>query len=154
MKYDIVYACGHAGVIQIYGKSTDRDRKIKWMETNCLCPNCQANENKKRTEIAIKEMAGLNLPTLTGSQKQIDWAVVIRAKRIEEAKIFLATNLPTEVQEKARKFYAWYTGQTQAAWWIDHRDEHPKATCRLERKSWDKQNKEERVDIDEYDEDL
>ena len=154
MKYDIVYACGHAGVIQIYGKSADRDRKIKWMETNCLCPNCQANENKKRTEIAIKEMAGLNLPTLTGSQKQIDWAVVIRAKRIEEAKIFLATNLPPEVQEKARKFYAWYTGQTQAAWWIDHRDEHPKATCRLERKSWDKQSKEERVDIDEYDEDL
>lgn len=154
MKYDIVYACGHAGVIQIYGKSADRDRKIKWMETNCLCPNCQANENKKRTEIAIKEMAGLNLPTLTGSQKQIDWAVVIRAKRIEEAKIFLATNLPPEVQKKARKFYAWYTGQTQAAWWIDHRDEHPKATCRLERKSWDKQNKEERVDIDEYDEDL
>lgn len=154
MKYDIVYACGHAGVIQIYGKSADRDRKIKWMETNCLCPNCQANENKKRTEIAIKEMAGLNLPTLTGSQKQIDWAVVIRAKRIEEAKIFLTTNLPPEVQEKARKFYAWYTGQTQAAWWIDHRDEHPKATCRLERKSWDKQNKEERVDIDEYDEDL
>lgn len=154
MKYDIVYACGHAGVIQIYGKSADRDRKIKWMETNCLCPNCQANENKKRTEIAIKEMAGLNLPTLTGSQKQIDWAVVIRAKRIEEAKIFLAANLPPEVQEKARKFYAWYTGQTQAAWWIDHRDEHPKATCRLERKSWDKQNKEERVDIDEYDEDL
>ena len=154
MKYDIVYACGHAGVIQIYGKSADRDRKIKWMETNCLCPNCQANENKKRTEIAIKEMAGLNLPTLTGSQKQIDWAVVIRAKRIEEAKIFLATNLPPEVQEKALKFYAWYTGQTQAAWWIDHRDEHPKATCRLERKSWDKQNKEERVDIDEYDEDL
>ncbi|WP_288643239.1 hypothetical protein [uncultured Megasphaera sp.] len=99
-------------------------------------------------------MAGLNLPTLTGSQKQIDWAVVIRAKRIEEAKIFLATNLPPEVQEKARKFYAWYTGQTQAAWWIDHRDEHPKATCRLERKSWDKQNKEERVDIDEHDEDL
>ena len=154
MKYDIVYACGHAGVIQIYGKSADRDRKIKCMETNCLCPNCQANENKKRTEIAIKEMAGLNLPTLTGSQKQIDWAVVIRAKRIEEAKIFLATNLPPEVQEKARKLYAWYTGQTQAAWWIDHRDEHPKATCRLERKSWDKQNKEERVDIDEYDEDL
>lgn len=112
MKYDIVYACGHAGVIQIYGKSADRDRKIKWMETNCLCPNCQANENKKRTEIAIKETAGLNLPTLTGSQKQIDWAVVIRAKRIEEAKIFLATNLPPEVQEKARKFYAWYTGQT------------------------------------------
>lgn len=109
MKYDIVYACGHAGVIQIYGKSADRDRKIKWMETNCLCPNCQANENKKRTEIAIKETAGLNLPTLTGSQKQIDWAVVIRAKRIEEAKIFLATNLPPEVQEKARKFYAWYT---------------------------------------------
>lgn len=54
MKYDIVYACGHAGVIQVYGKSADRDRKIKWMETNCLCPNCQANENKKRTEIAIK----------------------------------------------------------------------------------------------------
>lgn len=106
MKYDIVYACGHAGVIQVYGKSADRDRKIKWMETNCLCPNCQANENKKRTEIAIKETAGLNLPTLTGSQKQIDWAVVIRAKRIEEAKIFLATNLPPEVREKARKFYA------------------------------------------------
>ena len=92
MKYDIVYACGHAGVIQVYGKSADRGRKIKWMETNC---------------------------------------------RIEEAKIFLATNLPPEVQEKARKFYSWYTGQTQAAWWIDHRDEHPKVTCRLERKSWE-----------------
>ena len=36
MKYDIVYACGHAGVIQIYGKSADRDRKIKWKRTACV----------------------------------------------------------------------------------------------------------------------
>ena len=37
MKYDIVYACGHAGVIQIYGKSADRDRKSSgWKRTACV----------------------------------------------------------------------------------------------------------------------
>ena len=152
MKYKIVYACGHIGTVQLYGKNSDRDRKVKWLESHALCQACQADENREKAQAAIKETANLDLPNLEGSPKQIDWALVIRAKKVQEARIFIDPGVPEEIRERARKFYNWYTGQTQASWWIDHRDESPKATCRLERRTWDKEDK--RRDENEHNEGL
>ncbi|XBD75705.1 hypothetical protein ABFY27_07250 [Akkermansia massiliensis] len=47
MKYEITYSCGHEGVKDLIGKQSERDRKIRYYETQCLCPECA---RKKRDE--------------------------------------------------------------------------------------------------------
>lgn len=136
MKITITYACGHEGTVQLYGKSADRDRKKTWLEQNALCPDCQKKQRERETQKALAATANLDLPALTGSRKQIEWARGIRAKKVEEAAIFLDPKLPKEIQEKADKFYHWYISHTDASWWIDHRYDSPKVTARLNRKAW------------------
>lgn len=47
MKYEITYSCGHEGVKALFGKNSDRERMIRYYETQCLCPECA---RKKRDE--------------------------------------------------------------------------------------------------------
>ena len=137
MKTNITYACGHEGTVQLYGKSADRERKKAWMEKNAVCPACQTAEREKKARKAIQETADLSLPALTGSPKQIEWASGIRAEKVQEARKYLDPGLPKEFQEKARKFYDWYISQTEAAWWIDHRNDSLRSTVKATRKYWD-----------------
>lgn len=138
MKTIITYTCGHEGIVQLYGKSIDRDRKKTWLEHNALCPDCQKKQREKETQKVLASTANLDLPALTGSRKQIEWASGIRAKKIQEAEAFLDSKLPKEIQGKANQFYHWYISHTEASWWIDHRYDSPKVTARLNRKAWDK----------------
>ena len=32
MKYTLTYSCGHTGTVQLYGKTEERERKIKYYE--------------------------------------------------------------------------------------------------------------------------
>lgn len=75
MKYDITYSCGHQGEVDLFGKSRDRERKVKYLET-CICPACQTAQIRKEAEDA-------GLPELEGSEKQIRWALEIRASKIK-----------------------------------------------------------------------
>ena len=44
-KYNIKYACGHREhEIVLFGKHTERDRKIEWYENNVVCPACYKAE--------------------------------------------------------------------------------------------------------------
>lgn len=43
MKYIINYSCGHSGTVQLFGKTADRERKVKWLETQ-ICPACEHAE--------------------------------------------------------------------------------------------------------------
>ena len=78
MKYDITYSCGHQGEVDLFGKSRDRERKVKYLET-CICPACQTAQIRKEAEDA-------GLPELEGSEKQIRWALEIRASKIKYTK--------------------------------------------------------------------
>ena len=40
MKYTLTYSCGHTGTVQLYGKTEERERKIKYYEEYGLCPEC------------------------------------------------------------------------------------------------------------------
>lgn len=40
MKYTVTYSCGHTGTVQLYGKTEERERKIKYYEEYGLCPEC------------------------------------------------------------------------------------------------------------------
>ena len=72
MKYEIEYACGHTGTVQLFGKTADRERKVKWLKTQ-LCPACEKAEREKRYDAEAKEAKEkadeLGLPELQGSEK-------------------------------------------------------------------------------------
>ena len=140
-KYTVNFACGHTATITLFGKIKDRDAKVAYFERCGLCPQCykeamiekRDKERAERRAKAIDNATKNNLPELTGSQKQIDWALTIRDEYLndflnvlhnytvkidkigisEEQKNILRTDL-----EEIKKFFA---DTTEAKFWIDHR---------------------------------
>lgn len=54
-KYTINFACGHgSSQKQLYGTSSDRTRKIEWMEANMVCPECYKEAKKAEDSAAQK----------------------------------------------------------------------------------------------------
>jgi len=116
--YDVTYSCGHSESIQLYGKHTDRESRIKYLE-GTLCPACYLKKIQEETEKTTKEF---EMPELTGTPKQIQWAKTIRADTI------------TSLSEK-RNYYVNEGGFSRfdevmaylisnykdAHWWIDSR---------------------------------
>ena len=51
MKYDVRFSCGHTHTVELFGKSADRERKIKWYEEFGVCPDCYAEQ--KRIEMTV-----------------------------------------------------------------------------------------------------
>lgn len=43
-KYDIKFACGHTHTIELYGPTSERERKIKYLEEQGICPICKEAE--------------------------------------------------------------------------------------------------------------
>lgn len=54
-KYDITYKCGHEGRIELFGKSSDRDRKIA-QEEKSVCNECYAKQQAEENNMEIVEM--------------------------------------------------------------------------------------------------
>lgn len=80
--YTVKFACGHTAEIQLFGKESERQRKIKYLEESGMCPSCykkQQEEAKKAAEAqAAAEASEMGLPELAGSEKQVVWATKIR----------------------------------------------------------------------------
>ncbi|GHV45324.1 hypothetical protein FACS1894204_04160 [Synergistales bacterium] len=123
-KYDIVYSCGHEGRVDIIGPTKDRQRKADWYASG-LCPECyEAKKQADRAtelEKAKQNAVEMELPELTGSDKQVAWAMKIRD-------VFVA-NI-SNCKEPGKDFgkrllnviIEGNLAQTTAKWWIDWRD--------------------------------
>lgn len=46
-KYNITYSCGHEGTVQLFGKSEERERKIKYYEEFGLCAECYKKQKQE-----------------------------------------------------------------------------------------------------------
>jgi len=114
--------CGTNYNVQMYGKHSDRDyRAANWQG---LCENCKAAEISD----AAKDNAVSALP-LTGSEKQIKWAMQIRDKAMAEVMAFVAEYRPkikpehldtiSPAFDRAEKMPE---NHPEASWWIDRRD--------------------------------
>lgn len=114
MKYEVKYACGHKGIVDIVGKNEDRERKLAWLAT-CDCPVCY---KAKMDEMRAEQEKAENLPELEGSEKQVAWARKIRIELLDEVKDFMH-NFKEDEQTKA--FTAWVKGHKSAKFWIDNR---------------------------------
>lgn len=69
MKYTITYACGHTGVIDVTGKASDREWKLKNHECR-LCQDCykkKIEEEAKRKGFLFKASVSVNVDESDGS---------------------------------------------------------------------------------------
>lgn len=107
MKYDVTYSCGHAGTVELYGKTSERESKIRWYETTAVCPECY----KKQQEAAAETTTNYELPELEGSEKQVAWA-----KKLMESAI---TVLETEGRKTAEEQASTEAAKSQAHKAID-----------------------------------
>jgi hypothetical protein len=120
-KYTITHTCGHTEEVQLFGKMEDRERKIKWLESQ-ECDECRkAKANAEAA--AAKEARGL--ADLEGSEKQIAWANTIREKAYKcvDALAPFASNPQAKAMMDGWK--AKMDAETSAKWWIDNRNDLP-----------------------------
>ena len=116
MKYNVTYACGHEGIVNLFGKMSDRDRKLEWLAGED-CPACRKaymeEMHRQANESALEQAKANNLPELTGTQKQVAWAATLRQEFIDKLH---KMNL-TEQGEKVLKYII--EQRTSATDWID-----------------------------------
>lgn len=62
-KYTVTYACGHTGTIELFGKMTEREYRLKQL-TDQLCPDCYNQQ-------VSKENQENGLPKLEGSENKL-----------------------------------------------------------------------------------
>lgn len=88
----------------------------EWARENITtCPDCwrqaKAEEEAEKVAEALKA-AGVEMPELTGSPKQVAWAAGIRSKAL---KMFVDAGAKPAAFEKIAE-------KTESRWWIDNRD--------------------------------
>jgi hypothetical protein len=111
----ITHACGHEQIHYLSGFASQQERKARWLETT-MCRTCFVAANQaEQAEAAVRDgavIAHLNLPLLTGSDRQVAWATSLRASR------FCALVARPMTEGKGYQVCALVT---DAKWWIDHR---------------------------------
>ncbi len=124
MKYNVVFSCGHEGVVDLKGDAIGEGR-LKWFEEHGKCPACN---NPQSVQISF------DLPSLRGSSKQVSWASSIRNNffrklendlQAEEAKAhgFLKgqSNL-TLAKRDIEILRTYFAKKIEATFWIDNRN--------------------------------
>ena len=133
------YCCGHEGRTDIVGPTKDRERKADWHFSG-LCPECYKKhlieEKERKNKEAAEKSAEMELPELTGTEKQIAWANTIRLKQINDVnskidklgKLLKEKGLqviPEEnitIKEVLDSFEYFIKTHTESKYWIEHRD--------------------------------
>jgi hypothetical protein len=114
MEQQIIHACGHEQGHYLTGYDSQQERKAKWLKTTS-CRDCFVAE-KRAEEAAAAALSSaaishLDLPLLTGSDRQVSWASTIRTKRLAA---LINPNSDADCSACLRV--------TDAKWWIDRRD--------------------------------
>ncbi len=135
MQTMITHTCGHTETVQLYGTNShgERARKAAWLASK----SCRACERTADMRAAQAQAAALTLPELTGSEKQVAWALTIRAKALQAVATlradFAANGARAQAQGMSSEAVAAELAQfdtlaervaqqVSAKWWIDHRD--------------------------------
>ena len=124
MKYDVTYTCGHVATIQLYGKTSERESRIKYLEGNCDCPECykaqKEAERKAENEKSAEAAETRGMQELSGSPKQVAWANTIREKVM--AYIDKTMSIEDERVKNLIQYINTSADTKSASWWIDRRD--------------------------------
>lgn len=109
-KYYITHTCGHEVTHQLVGTNRrgERDRKEAWLKGS-LCTGCwkeeqDAERDKQRAEkLEEAKESAKDLPELTGSPKQINWAMTIRNDAMEVFKYLLDKSTKANQKEPCER---------------------------------------------------
>ena len=63
-KYEVNFSCGHTERIELFGKVSERERKIEYFEERGICSECYKEQKKIEIEVAA-EKAGLVATEMT-----------------------------------------------------------------------------------------
>lgn len=156
-QYKVTFSCGHEGWVNITGPTKNREWIRASKEKN-VCPDCyrkwlqekREQENKESLELS-KEM---ELPELTGTEKQVAWANTLRVQAIQKIDEYIqeleekaeGTQKP-EIKEKRKnrldeiyKSYSYALNNfTTASFWIDKRSYMSKELIELFKKEFNNQ---------------
>lgn len=127
------FSCGHEGSIEVGGYSDEYRQQAALGKFEGLCPHCQQKkieeEREREREEARKVARELNLPDLKGSEKQIEWALSIRNKVVEDLKPsidYAEKILENEPSNNIVKAYVKmgkdFLNITDSSKWIDYRN--------------------------------
>ncbi len=128
-KYEVTFSCGHLQEVELFGKHKERDRKVEWYQSTGVCSACfKAQKDAELREISTKiaeASTELGLPALTGSEKQVVWAEILRQQRIKSSAEDFARfyERHADLKDRAEPVLDWLLTQTSAKWWIDNRNE-------------------------------
>jgi len=117
-QYTVQHACGHEHTYNLFGKMSERERKIEWLSEQ-ECPACRRKAEKAALE---EQNAALNLPALAGSEKQVAWATDIRAAVVQAVReLFEARRIPEAEGWKKSVMRDAIAAETSAKFWIEKR---------------------------------
>ena len=69
-QYTYPYLCGHRhGTVRLYGKESDRQRKLAWYADTFVCPDCYKKQ-KAEEDAAAPKTASLHLAVYGGCTNQ------------------------------------------------------------------------------------
>lgn len=134
-QYKVKYCCGHEGYVNLTGTNKQREQKLRYLEYN-YCPDCYAKQKEEENKIALERSKEMELPSLTGTEKQVAWANTIRIQAIESIEKWLkelekkAEDVSPELKEKAKntleEIYEIYEyglkSFTDSEFWIEKRN--------------------------------
>ena len=56
MKYDVRFSCGHTETVVLYGKTSEREKKIEWYESKAVCSDCYREMKNIEASIGCQEI--------------------------------------------------------------------------------------------------
>ena len=84
MKYSVMFSCGHAEEVQIYGKAEERERKIKYFGKSGLCPECYKKKmNEEKTEKEAEEVTEISLDDFEKVRLQV--GEIVACEKVEKS---------------------------------------------------------------------
>ena len=82
MKYEVTRSCGHIETVALFGPGSTRKYILK-KEAERACQECRAEENAQASASNANRAKEMELPQLTGSAKQVQWAETLRMQFVD-----------------------------------------------------------------------
>jgi hypothetical protein len=119
-KYEIIYACGHTGIVHVVGHASYREGRLAWLQSQ-VCFDCYKEHQLQAVRAQTEERA---LPPLQGSDAQVHWAASIRLKILQAAEKLHVQQPASSPEEERLRLLALdaLLRETSAAQWITWRD--------------------------------
>ena len=126
-KYTVTYRCGHTGVVELFGRTKDREYRLTQLERGD-CPDCEEDALRKVIAEFSKER---ELPEVTGTERQAAWAEKLRMYAIKaiEGEFERFSDGDPDKESLSKVLQEMYQ-IPEAKCWIDHRDDSNHELCR------------------------